>query len=102
MQDLPPPEPPVARTDHSLEVAGIISVGGSAEKIAEFSDLLKQYPMIEVESEASGAGDNRLLILRSPASARYRDIGGLIYAAQSLGLAIAITSSTSLRDDQVK
>ena len=101
MQALPPPSPPVC-VRSAEDITTLISVSGSPIEMAEFANVLKRYPAWKQEGEASGVSLIRMLVLRGPASLPYRDIGGLIYEAQRLKLAIIFTPSSPLCEDKAK
>ena len=102
MQAVPPPEPVQQCARAPEQITGLISVSGSAKQMQAFADVLKRYPRWRKEGEGSGSNDNRLVVLRGPASLPYREIGGLIYEAQVIGLAVTLTPSAPLCEDQVK
>jgi len=102
MQALPPPQliQQCART--ADEVTALISIAGSQKQIDAFAGTIRRYSKWRQEGEATGSGGTRLVVLRGPGSLPYRDIGGLIYEAQRLGLAIAFTLSAPLCEDHKK
>lgn len=100
MQAVPPSHPIqhcVRRVD---DVTALISVSGSAQAMQAFNDVLKRYPKWKQEGEGSGAAGDRLIVLRGLGSLPYREIGGLFFEAQRLGLAIVFTPSAPLCDDK--
>jgi hypothetical protein len=100
MQALPPPALPASCARSVEDVSSLISVSGAPAQIASFVALLKKYPQIRQEGDIGQGKGVQLLVLRAPGSLPYRDIGGLIYSAQTLGLALAFTPSMPLCDSE--
>ena len=100
MQAVPPPDPYQYCVQSADKVTSLISVSGTADDIDKFFNIVKRYPQWKHEGDGSGTDGNRLVVLRGPSSLPYRDIGGLIYEAQRLGLAIVFTPSAPLCEDQ--
>ena len=79
-------------------VSAFISISGPAEKVALFEKGLLANRALKKVGETT-AGDVTLTVYQLAGNTPYRDIGGAIFEAQSLGLAIVVTPNAMPCED---
>jgi hypothetical protein len=97
----PPPYHCIKAEDVTPQTQGstFISLSGDPEQLAAFLDEIPPSNVIQLEAraEANGVAFARL---RGGLNTPYRDIGGIIYAAQRRRLAVTMTTDPLICEEE--